>query len=137
VERADDRRARGRNHGVARLPAYLEDHAFLLEALLTLYEASFEERFFAWARALADEILARFGDARRGGFFVADVREVALVGGALDPLLDVVRERYRPHVVLAAAAEEAGTVVGLLEHRWRSTAARPPMSASTLPARRR
>src|ERR1019366_8502668 len=58
------------NHGSARLPAYLEDHAFMLEALLTLYEASFEERFFVWARGLADEILARFRDPQRGGFFV-------------------------------------------------------------------
>jgi uncharacterized protein YyaL (SSP411 family) len=181
------------NHGAARLPAYLEDHAFMLEALLTLYEASFEERFFSWARGLADEILARFRDPQRGGFFVtaadterlitrrkdledhpipsgsssaalgllrlaalsgesayaeaalgairlaqeiaprfptafghllcaidfhtAEVREVALVGSGLGPLLDVVRERYRPHVVLAAASEPASTVVGLLEQR--------------------
>ena len=32
--------------GRAHLNAYLEDHAFLLEALLTLYEASFEPRWF-------------------------------------------------------------------------------------------
>jgi uncharacterized protein YyaL (SSP411 family) len=55
--------------GDARLNAYLEDHAFLLEALLTLYEATFEPRWFERARALADEIVARFGDAERGGFF--------------------------------------------------------------------
>jgi uncharacterized protein YyaL (SSP411 family) len=55
--------------GDARLNAYLEDHAFLLEALLTLYEASFEPRWYERARALADTILARFGDDERGGFF--------------------------------------------------------------------
>jgi uncharacterized protein len=55
--------------GDARLNAYLEDHAFLLEALLTLYEATFEPRWFERARALADEIIARFGDPERGGFF--------------------------------------------------------------------
>jgi uncharacterized protein YyaL (SSP411 family) len=55
--------------GDARLNAYLEDHAFLLEALLTLYESTFEPRWFERARALADEILARFGDPERGGFF--------------------------------------------------------------------
>ena len=53
----------------ARLGAYLEDHAFLLEALLVLYEATFEERWFVEARALADTIVARFGDPERGGFF--------------------------------------------------------------------
>ena len=39
---ADGRLLRTYKDGEARLNAYLEDHAFLLEALLTLYEASFE-----------------------------------------------------------------------------------------------
>jgi uncharacterized protein YyaL (SSP411 family) len=55
--------------GDARLNAYLEDHAFLLEALLTLYEATLEQRWFDEARALAETMLARFGDPERGGFF--------------------------------------------------------------------
>jgi uncharacterized protein len=55
--------------GRAHLNAYLEDHAFLLEALLTLYEATFEQRWFERARELADTMIARFGDAERGGFF--------------------------------------------------------------------
>jgi uncharacterized protein len=55
--------------GRAKLNAYLEDHAFLLEALLTLYEAGFESRWFVEARALADAMIARFGDEQNGGFF--------------------------------------------------------------------
>ncbi len=55
--------------GRAHLKAYLEDHAFLLEALLTLYEASFEPVWFERARELADTLLARFADDERGGFF--------------------------------------------------------------------
>ena len=55
--------------GKGRLNAYLEDHAFLLEALLTLYEATFEPRWFAEAQALAETTIERFGDAERGGFF--------------------------------------------------------------------
>ena len=51
------------------LPGLLEDHAYLLEALLVLYEASFDERWFAWARELADTLIARFADPERGGFF--------------------------------------------------------------------
>jgi uncharacterized protein YyaL (SSP411 family) len=57
------------NRGEARLPAYLEDHAYLVEALLTLYEATFEESWFVEARALADATIERFGDDERGGFF--------------------------------------------------------------------
>ncbi len=66
---ADGRLLRTYKDGEARLNAYLEDHAFLLEALLTLYEAGFEPRWYELARALADEIVARFGDPERGGFF--------------------------------------------------------------------
>jgi uncharacterized protein YyaL (SSP411 family) len=55
--------------GRAHLNAYLEDHAFLLEALLTLYEATFEQHWFERAQSLADTTIARFGDKERGGFF--------------------------------------------------------------------
>ncbi len=65
----DGRLLRTYKDGEARLNAYLEDHAFLLEALLVLYEATFEPRWFERARALADEIVARFGVPERGGFF--------------------------------------------------------------------
>jgi uncharacterized protein YyaL (SSP411 family) len=60
---------RSYNRGQARLAGYLEDHAFLVEALLTLYEATFEEHWFVVARGLADRTIERFGDAERGGFF--------------------------------------------------------------------
>ncbi|MGH2941804.1 MAG: thioredoxin domain-containing protein [Solirubrobacteraceae bacterium] len=65
----DGRLLRTYNAGEAKLNAYLEDHAFLLEALLTLYEATFQARWFHAARELADAIVERFGDAERGGFF--------------------------------------------------------------------
>lgn len=55
--------------GRAHLNAYLEDHAFLVEALLALYEASFEVRWFVEAQALADVTIERFGDLERGGFY--------------------------------------------------------------------
>jgi uncharacterized protein len=55
--------------GRAHLNAYLEDHAYLIEALLTLYESSFDPQWFAAARELADRLIARFADNERGGFF--------------------------------------------------------------------
>jgi hypothetical protein len=196
-ERMRDERGRllrSFNHGEARIGAYLEDHAFLLEAMLALYEASFEERFFVRARELGEEILSRFHDSERGGFFVtasdseplitrrkdledtpipsgssstafgllrlaalsgeyryeqaalgaialaaqiaprypvafghllcaldlhtAPARELALVGPGLQELLAVVRERYRPHLVLAAAEQPPSeSAVALLEGR--------------------
>jgi uncharacterized protein YyaL (SSP411 family) len=65
----DGRLLRTWKDGRAHLAGYLEDHAFLLEALLTLYEATFEVRWFTAARALADTTIARFADDERGGFF--------------------------------------------------------------------
>ncbi|WP_205698997.1 thioredoxin domain-containing protein [Conexibacter sp. SYSU D00693] len=58
------------NRGQARLDGVLEDHAFLVEALLDLYEATFETRWFAAARGLADVLLDRFHDPVAGGFFM-------------------------------------------------------------------
>jgi uncharacterized protein YyaL (SSP411 family) len=57
------------SEGRARLGGYLEDHAFLLEALLALFEATCEEHWLDEARVLADEMLTRFADPERGGFF--------------------------------------------------------------------
>ena len=65
----DGRLLRSWKDGHARLDAYLEDHAFLLEALITLYEATFEVRWYREAVTLADELLERFEDRERGGFF--------------------------------------------------------------------
>ena len=72
----DGRLLRTWKDGEAKYAAYLEDHAFLLEGLLSLYEATFEERWFTEGRALADTIVSRFADPDHGGFFsVADDHE--------------------------------------------------------------
>jgi uncharacterized protein YyaL (SSP411 family) len=52
----------------AKYNGYLEDYAFLAEGLLALYQTTFDERWFQWARELADAMLAHFSDAENGGF---------------------------------------------------------------------
>jgi len=49
--------------------AFLEDHAYMLEALIALYEATGDSRWFSEARCLADLMIERFADPERGGFF--------------------------------------------------------------------
>lgn len=66
---ADGRLLRTFNRGRAKTPAFLEDHAYLLEAFLDLYGATFDPRWFSEAVRLAGEIVERFGDSERGGFF--------------------------------------------------------------------
>jgi uncharacterized protein YyaL (SSP411 family) len=65
----DGRLLRTWKDGRAHIQAYLEDYAYLLEALLTLYEATFDPRWYGEAVALADTIIERFADPERGGFY--------------------------------------------------------------------
>jgi uncharacterized protein YyaL (SSP411 family) len=55
--------------GKAHLNAYLDDHAFLLDALLELMQNEFRAEDLAFARAIADRLLDQFEDTERGGFF--------------------------------------------------------------------
>jgi uncharacterized protein YyaL (SSP411 family) len=192
----DGRLLRTWKDGQGRIAAYLEDHAFLLDALITLYESTFDARWYSEAAALADTLIARFEDREKGGFFTtaedqqelpvrrkdledspipsgnsaaalallrlallsgdgkyerhalgvlallfplavrhplsfahllraadfyaSPVREVAIVGprDEAGAMLRVVRERLRPHMVLAASiGDDRSEAVPLLEGR--------------------
>jgi uncharacterized protein len=65
----DGRLLRTWKDGRGRIAAYLEDHAFLLEAMLTLYESTFDARWYEEAVGLAEAMIALFADPERGGFF--------------------------------------------------------------------
>ncbi len=54
--------------GVAHLNAYLEDYAYLCEALIDLYEAGGAPRYLREAERLAERLVRDFGD-KGGGFF--------------------------------------------------------------------
>ena len=70
--------------GAAKILAYLEDHAFLLEALIALFEASCEERWFDRAMALADEHDRALRRPQRGGFFSTAADGEALIARRKD-----------------------------------------------------
>jgi uncharacterized protein len=55
-------------NGRAKINAYLEDYANLIDALLELYQSTFIEKWFDEARRLADIVLEHFS-AEDGGFF--------------------------------------------------------------------
>jgi hypothetical protein len=62
--------------GRANLPAYLDDHAFLISALIALLQARWRTADLDFAVALAEVLLEHFADAENGGlFFTADDHE--------------------------------------------------------------
>jgi uncharacterized protein YyaL (SSP411 family) len=81
---ADGRLLRTWKGGDARLNAYLEDHAYLVEALLRLYEATLEVRWFDAARETADAMIARFADEERGAFFTTSSDHEELIARRKD-----------------------------------------------------
>jgi uncharacterized protein len=156
----DGRLLRTYNDGQAKIAAYLEDHAFLLEALLVLFETTCEERWFGHATALADELIERFSDSENGGFFSTasdgealiarrkDLEDSPIPAGASSAAMGLLRlaqltgdEDYERHAVsvLRLLAEIAPRHPGAFGHllqvmHWHLSPARP--IACAVPARR-
>jgi uncharacterized protein YyaL (SSP411 family) len=65
--------------GTARFPGYLDDVAFLLDALLESMQTQFRRVDFEFARTLADSLLERFEDSTNGGFFFTSHEHEALL----------------------------------------------------------
>jgi uncharacterized protein YyaL (SSP411 family) len=59
----------------AKLAGYLEDYAYLADALVTLYEATFDARWLRASIELADVMLKHFADERGGFYYTADDHE--------------------------------------------------------------
>jgi uncharacterized protein YyaL (SSP411 family) len=65
--------------GQTRFPAYLDDHAFLLDGLLELLQTRWRSLDLAFAIDLAELMLAHFEDRKDGGFFfTADDHEALM-----------------------------------------------------------
>ncbi len=58
-----------RKDGEAMLNGYLDDHAFLLAALVEVMQTRFRREDFEWAREIANALLERFEDREQGGFW--------------------------------------------------------------------
>ena len=67
--RLDGRLRRSYKDGRPRFNGYLEDYACVADGLVALYEATFETRWLAEAKALADAILELFWDEERAAFY--------------------------------------------------------------------
>jgi len=83
VVREDDGRARVLRHvkdGMVRGPGFLDDHAFVADAALDLYEATGNPRWVSLASSIASAIVTHFYDAQERAFhFSPDDGETILV----------------------------------------------------------
>jgi uncharacterized protein YyaL (SSP411 family) len=65
--------------GKSTIPAFLDDYALVAEGLISLYEASFDEKWIQKAKLLADYAIAHFADESSGMFFYTSDRAEALI----------------------------------------------------------
>jgi uncharacterized protein YyaL (SSP411 family) len=68
-----------------KLNAYLEDYAFLLNALVSLYEATHAPRWIESALDLASVMIEQFWDSADGGFFFTGRDHEPLISRSKDP----------------------------------------------------
>lgn len=65
--------------GTANQPGYLDDYAFLAEALLDLYETTSDQRWLDQAQQITREMTEQFEDGQAGGFFYTSDRHEDLI----------------------------------------------------------
>jgi uncharacterized protein YyaL (SSP411 family) len=83
---ADGRLLRTWSAGSApKLNAYLEDYAFLIDGLVSLYEATYAPRWITSALELASLMVDQFWDSADGGFFFTGRDHEALIARNKDP----------------------------------------------------
>lgn len=70
--------------GRARQAAFLDDYACLGNALVSLYEATFDETWISRALGLVDQMIAQFADPGGGGFFYARAGDPSLIARQKD-----------------------------------------------------
>jgi len=105
--------------GEARFPAYLDDHAFLIDALLELLQTRWDTTQLEFATQIADLLLEHFEDSEGGGFFfTADDHEMLM--HRPKPLAD--EAMPSGNGIAAFALQRLGYLLG--EHRYIDAAER-------------
>lgn len=75
---------RNYKNGKANILAFLDDYAFIAEAFIELYQATFDERWLQIARELAEAVITYFYDRASGMFFYKAVDDEPLIARKLE-----------------------------------------------------
>jgi uncharacterized protein len=65
--------------GKAQYDAFLEDYAYLIEAILDVYQITFEKRYIFEAKALADYVLDNFFDSNDNLFYFTSEKQTDII----------------------------------------------------------
>ena len=84
MRRGDGRLLHTFKDGQAKLDAYLDDYASLIDGLTRLYESTGEPRWIESALELAAIMIDEFADAEQGGFYFTGRRHEALIARQKD-----------------------------------------------------
>jgi len=84
MRRDDGRLLHTYKGGQAKLDAYLDDYANLIDGLTRLYEATGEPRWIESALDLAEVMIGEFADLEQGGFFFTGNRHESLIARQKD-----------------------------------------------------
>ena len=115
--RRDGKLLRTHKDGESKLNGYLEDYAYMIDGLLSLYEASFDPRWYEEARSLTETMIEQFWDTAGGGFFFTSADHETLITRTKD---------FYDNATPAGNSVAAGALIRLSlfsgENRYRSQA---------------
>lgn len=97
----------------AHLNAYLDDYAYLLQALLELLQARWNNSYYQWALQIADALLAHFQDNEQGGFYFTSHDHEALIYRSKSFADDAMPNG---NAVAASALQQLGLLCGNTEY---------------------
>jgi hypothetical protein len=116
LRKPDGRLLRAYRAGQAKLPAYLEDYAFLAHGLLRLHAATGDARWLREAHALVDRMIADFEDREDGGFFFTAEGHESLLARSKDPLDNALPSGNSMAILDLLALHKATGESSYLEH---------------------
>ena len=116
--------------GVSHLNAYLDDYAYLANALLEMLQVRWRNEDVAWLRRILDAMLDHFEDPKLGGFFFTSDDHEALIHRSKSFSDDAIPAG---NGIAAQALIRAGYLLG--ETRWLEAAERT-LRAAWLPLNR-
>jgi len=101
------------NADEAKFAAYLDDYAWLLNAILLCLQARWKDDYLHFATLLGDALLARFQDPEHGGFFFSDADVEVPIARSM-----VFQDDATPagNAIAVSALQKLGALTGELQY---------------------